>query len=150
MLSEANHVLISAQTSPALTDYLATWWQQKEIASTQLKIDTVCCIYTLGRHCATLSFLWSHISLHLIISLIFTLLLVLVQSPQTHEANILTISYIRNSNWCECVCIDPYCIQALYSHKALHFTEATSSWTILYLLFLIWHHVKLHLQDLTP
>lgn len=150
MLSKANHVLISAQTSSALTDFLATWWQQKDAASTQLKIDTVYCIYAPGRHGATLPFLWGHINLHLIISLIFTLLLALVQSPQTHEADILTILYIRNSNWCKCVCIDPYCIQALYSHKALHFTEAASSWTALDLLFLIWHHVKLHLQDLAP
>lgn len=78
--------------------------------------------YPLCKHGATLSILMNVIPT-------FTLLLALFLSPTLEEYK-STIAY-------NCVIN----IQKLYSHKALHFTEA-SCWAMLNL-FLTWHHVKL-------
>lgn len=137
MLSKANHVLISAQTlSTVLLISLATLWQQNN-TSIKTWLERICWEDALHW------FLWSQIpAQHIIASPILTLLFSLMRE-------IPWLLYIRNSNICKWS-IDPYCVQTLFSHKALHLTEAFSCWVMLHLLFLIWHHVRLHLQDLAP
>ncbi len=63
-------------------------------------------IYMSSRHWATLSFIWSHVSVHLMnISSIFVLFLALFWSPPTPEKNIWLFScymlhYVHQLVWC--------------------------------------------------